>query len=126
MTESLKDRYAIAGIGQSRIGKVPELDDYGLQLTAVTNALDDAGLKKRDIDGLITHSHLLGAVTNPYVPVTRRSCTALSPNLVRTALKATTRLRHHRTSRGGLLVEMAHRKLGAAHPIGARGRGRRS
>lgn len=62
MTASLKDRYAIAGIGQSRIGKVPELSDYGLQLTAVKNALDDAGLKKQAIDGLITHSHLLGAV----------------------------------------------------------------
>ena len=62
MTASLKDKYAIVGIGQSRIGKVPELSDYGLQLTAVKHALDDAGLKKQDIDGLITHSHLLGAV----------------------------------------------------------------
>ena len=62
MTEFLKDGYAIVGIGQSPIGKVPELSDYGLQLTAVKNALDDAGLKKQDIDGLITHSHLLGAV----------------------------------------------------------------
>ena len=62
MTAFLKDRYAIVGIGQSPIGKVPELSDYGLQLTAVKNALDDAGLKKQDIDGLITHSHLLGAV----------------------------------------------------------------
>lgn len=62
MTAFLKDRYAIVGIGQSPIGKVRELSDYGLQLTAVKNALDDAGLKKQDIDGLITHSHLLGAV----------------------------------------------------------------
>jgi acetyl-CoA acetyltransferase len=58
----LKDKYAIVGVGQSPIGKVPELSDYGLQLTAIKNALDDAGLKKQDIDGLITHSHLLGAV----------------------------------------------------------------
>jgi acetyl-CoA acetyltransferase len=62
MTTFLKDRYAIVGIGQSPIGKVPELSDYGLQLTAVKNALDDAGLRKQDIDGVITHSHLLGAV----------------------------------------------------------------
>jgi acetyl-CoA acetyltransferase len=62
MTAHLKDKYAIAGIGQSRIGKVPEVSDYGLQLMAIKNALDDAGLKKQDIDGLITHSHLLGAV----------------------------------------------------------------
>lgn len=62
MTALLKDKYAIVGIGQSPIGKVPELSDYGLQLTAVKNALDDAGLRKQDIDGVITHSHLLGAV----------------------------------------------------------------
>ena len=62
MTAFLKDKYAIVGIGQSPIGKVPELSDYGLQLTAVKNALDDAGLRKQDIDGVITHSHLLGAV----------------------------------------------------------------
>jgi acetyl-CoA acetyltransferase len=62
MAASLKDKYAIVGIGQSPIGKVPELSDYGLQLTAIKNALDDAGLKKQDIDGLITHSHFLGAV----------------------------------------------------------------
>ncbi|MSQ73866.1 MAG: thiolase family protein [Betaproteobacteria bacterium] len=58
----MKDKYAIAGIGQSRIGKVPEISDYGLQMTAVHNALADAGLKKTDIDGIVTHSHLMGAV----------------------------------------------------------------
>ena len=59
---SLKDKYAIAGVGHSPLGKVPELSDYGLQLTAVKAALDDAGLKKTDIDAVITHSHMLGAV----------------------------------------------------------------
>lgn len=60
MTASLKDKYAIVGVGQSPIGKVPQLSDYGLQFTAVKNALDDAALKKLDIDGLITHGHFLG------------------------------------------------------------------
>ncbi len=59
---SLKDKYAIVGVGHSPLGKVPELSDYGLQATAVKAALDDAGLKKTDIDAVITHSHLLGAV----------------------------------------------------------------
>jgi acetyl-CoA acetyltransferase len=62
MTASLKDKYAIAGFGQTQIGKWPDLSDYELQLTAIKNALDDAGLKKQDINGLITHSHILGAV----------------------------------------------------------------
>ena len=72
MADSLKDRYAVVGVGQSRIGKVPELDDYGLQLTAAKNALDDAGLKKNDIDGVITHSHLLGAVRVHHQRVSER------------------------------------------------------
>ena len=68
----LKDKYAIVGTGHSRIGKVPELSDYGLQLTAIKNALDDAGLKKQDIDGVITHSHLLGAVRVHHQRVSER------------------------------------------------------
>ncbi len=62
MAAFLKDKYAIVGTGQTRVGKLPELSDYGIQLTAIKNALDDAGLKKQDIDGVVTHSHMLGAV----------------------------------------------------------------
>lgn len=62
MTASLKDRYAIVGFGQSAVGRMPTLGDYEIQLSAVKSALDDAGLKKQNIDGLVTHSHLLGAV----------------------------------------------------------------
>jgi acetyl-CoA acetyltransferase len=62
MTATLKDKYAIVGVGQSRIGRLPDMSDYGLQLTAIKAALDDAGLAKSDIDAVITHSHLLGAV----------------------------------------------------------------
>lgn len=38
------------------------MSDYGLQVEAAKLAIDDAGLKKSDIDGMITHSHLLGGV----------------------------------------------------------------
>ena len=62
MGNTLKDKYAIVGIGQTRTGKLPEMSDYGIQLTAVKHALDDAGLRKEDIDGIVTHSHMLGAV----------------------------------------------------------------
>jgi acetyl-CoA acetyltransferase len=41
-----RDRYAIAGIAQTRVGKVPEMSDYGLQVEAAKMAMDDAGLKK--------------------------------------------------------------------------------
>ncbi|MBI2371745.1 MAG: thiolase family protein, partial [Deltaproteobacteria bacterium] len=59
---SLKDRYAIVGVGHTKMGKQPELSNYALQLEAVKHALDDAGLRKEDVDGVITHSHLLGAI----------------------------------------------------------------
>ena len=62
MTASLKDKYAIVGIGQTPVGKLPEMSDYGLQMMAILNALDDAGMKKQDIDGIVTHSHMMGAV----------------------------------------------------------------
>ena len=62
MGNTLKDKYAIVGIGQTRTGKLPDMSDYGIQLTAVKHALDDAWLRKEDIDGIVTHSHMLGAV----------------------------------------------------------------
>ncbi len=44
----------IAGIGESRCGKVPERSALQLQSDAARAALDDAGLTLADIDGLIT------------------------------------------------------------------------
>lgn len=69
---SLKDKYAIVGIGQTRVGKIPEMSDYGLQVEAAKRAMDDAGLKKADIDGIITHSHLLGGVRVHHQRVAQR------------------------------------------------------
>ncbi|CAN5140257.1 thiolase family protein [soil metagenome] len=45
----------IAGIGESRIGKVPELTTMGIIVDAALNAIADAGLTVQDIDGLIIH-----------------------------------------------------------------------
>ena len=44
----------IAGVGESPLGRVPDLDALGLQRRAAMAALDDAGLSWGDIDGLLT------------------------------------------------------------------------
>ncbi len=49
----LRDRYAIVGIGQSRIGRVPGASALGLLAEAMREAVADAGLEKGDVDGII-------------------------------------------------------------------------
>ncbi len=49
----LRDKYAIVGTGKSRLGRVPDLSALGLLEEAMKNALDEAGLTNRDIDGVI-------------------------------------------------------------------------
>ena len=43
----------IAGIGETRIGTVPELSDIGMCVHAAAAAVEDAGIRMRDIDGLL-------------------------------------------------------------------------
>jgi acetyl-CoA acetyltransferase len=50
----LRNRYAIVGVGQSEIGEVPGSTSLGLLTTAMKQAIEDAGLTNRDVDGLIT------------------------------------------------------------------------
>ena len=52
-TLSLKDRACIIGVGETRIGKVPGTTPVGLEMEAVRLALEDAGLKKSDLDGVL-------------------------------------------------------------------------
>lgn len=54
MSQNLRSKYAIVGVGQSPLGKVPELGDLGLFAVAAKSAIEDAGLSKADVDGLIT------------------------------------------------------------------------
>ena len=49
----LRNRCAIAGAGNSRLGQVPGVSSLDLLIEASANALDDAGLKSSDIDGVI-------------------------------------------------------------------------
>lgn len=51
---SLRNKVAIVGVGESDIGKVPNMTGLGLNAQAARRALDDAGLKVSDIDGLLT------------------------------------------------------------------------
>ncbi|MFQ5852759.1 MAG: thiolase family protein [Candidatus Binatia bacterium] len=54
MRHSLRCKYAIVGVGQSPLGKVPDLGPIGLFAVAAKNAIEEAGLSKTEIDGLIT------------------------------------------------------------------------
>ena len=50
----LRNRCAIAGVGNSRLGQIPSVSSLDLFAEAAANALQDAGLQPGDIDGLIT------------------------------------------------------------------------
>ena len=43
----------IAGIGETRIGTVPELSDIGMCVHAAAAAVEDAGIRMQDVDGLL-------------------------------------------------------------------------
>ncbi len=51
---TLRNRCAIVGAGNSRLGQVPGVSSLDLFMEAAAHALEDAGLRVRDIDGLIT------------------------------------------------------------------------
>lgn len=51
---SLRNRAAIVGVGASPQGRVPGSTSASLAITAFKAALDDAGLGKEEIDGLLT------------------------------------------------------------------------
>lgn len=49
----LRDYCSIVGTATSRLGKVPGVSSLDLLVEAIRNALDDAGLKASDVDGVI-------------------------------------------------------------------------
>ncbi len=51
---TLRNQAAIVGVGESDIGKLPDMTGLGLNAQAAKRALDNAGLKPQDIDGLLT------------------------------------------------------------------------
>ncbi|HMI96144.1 MAG TPA: thiolase family protein [Micropepsaceae bacterium] len=52
-SQHLRNRCAIVGAGNSRLGQVPDVSSLDLLIEAMANALDDAGLKPSDIDGIV-------------------------------------------------------------------------
>ena len=54
MSATLRDKYAIVGVGQSPIGEVPDMDSLSLLALAMKAAIEDAGLTNKHIDGMIT------------------------------------------------------------------------
>ncbi len=54
MNDRLRNRTAIAGIGQTEFSKASGRSELQLACEAVKSALDDAGLTPADVDGLVT------------------------------------------------------------------------
>jgi len=80
---SLRNRAAIVGIGESDIGKVPHMTGLALNAQAAARALDDAGLRPGDIDGLLTAYSMtepyfmLGTVLSEYLGLRPAYCASL-------------------------------------------------
>ena len=64
---SLKDKYAIVGVGYTPQGRVPGRTTLSFHLEAAAGAIADAGLRKEDIDGLICYRHFPAATGEPDV-----------------------------------------------------------
>jgi acetyl-CoA acetyltransferase len=51
--KDLKDKYAFVGVGVTKQGKIPEMSADELAAQAIQLALEDSGMKKKEIDGYI-------------------------------------------------------------------------
>ncbi len=61
MMTSIKDRYAIVGVGYTPQGRVPGRTSLSFHLEASANAIRDAGLTRDDVDGFICYRHFPAA-----------------------------------------------------------------
>ncbi len=50
---SLKDQIAVIGVGNTKYGNFPDTDEYGLAAQAFRSAVQDCGISKNNIDGLL-------------------------------------------------------------------------
>jgi acetyl-CoA acetyltransferase len=72
----------IAGIGETRVGKLPGMDSVQIQAWAVRQAIADAGLSLRDVDGLINLDPY--ATPNSMFGVTLAEFLGLKPSFLST------------------------------------------
>lgn len=77
---SLRNKYAIVGIGYTPQGRVPGRTALSFHLEACANAIADAGLKKQDMDGLVCYRAFPPAPSeNPVTPYLVSQHLGLSP-----------------------------------------------
>src|SRR5262249_30705458 len=80
---TLRNKAVIVGVGESDIGKLPHMTGLGLNAQAAKRALDDAGLKPSDIDGLLTAYSftepyfMLGTVLAEYLGLQPTYCASM-------------------------------------------------
>lgn len=80
---TLRNRAVIVGVGESDIGKLPHMTGLGLNAQAAKRAVEDAGLRPSDIDGLLTAYSftepyfMLGSVLAEYLGLKPRFCASL-------------------------------------------------
>ena len=77
MTLPWRKRIAIVGIGESDIGTAPGMDSFELCRQALVRAVEDCGIDKNDIDGLLTTGSF--AVFNPMYSVLLSEFMGLRP-----------------------------------------------
>ena len=54
MNKDLRGKYAIVGVGNTRYGKVPGVSALAHNVEAIALAIEDAGVKKEEIDAVLT------------------------------------------------------------------------
>jgi acetyl-CoA acetyltransferase len=62
----LKDKYAFIGVGLTKQGKIPEMNEDELATQAILLALDDAGIRKEDVDGFIFQQSISKGLTSSF------------------------------------------------------------
>lgn len=62
---SLKDKYAFIGVGITRQGKIPDKNTDELAAEAITLALEDAGMRRDEVDGYIYQQGIGGGPNGP-------------------------------------------------------------
>lgn len=80
----LRDKYAIAGIGLSRFGKLPGVSAMGFCLEAAKRAFDDCGIARDDVDGVLVafpsqqgEAHGWGSRVAAFLGITPAFCSTM-------------------------------------------------
>jgi len=83
-TTRLRDKYAIAGIGLSRFGKLPGTSAMGFCLEAAKHAIDDCGIARDDLDGVLVafpssqgEAHGWGSRAAAFLGITPAFCSTM-------------------------------------------------